>query len=137
LPLSLQLPQLLPLRQTSAEITDPVEDESSGGDATTFVASLALLLQVRAVLHNVSQLNRVAVRVTFPDQRQLFYQPKPSEVRNMSATTDSLQVSLVLSHSAWTGIAAASTPLLPPPRVLLVVKTLAVIYILHAYTLPC
>ncbi|XP_065887040.1 integrator complex subunit 4-like isoform X2 [Dysidea avara] len=102
LPLSLQLPQLLPLRQATAEITDPVEEESSGGDTTTFVASLALQLHVRAVLHNVSQLNRVAVRVTYPDQRQLFYQPKPSEVRNVSATTDSLQVSLVLSHSTWT-----------------------------------
>lgn len=105
MPLSLQLPQLLPLRQASAEITDPVEEETSGGDATTFVASLALLLHVRAVLHNVSDLNKVAMRVTFPDQRQLFYQPKPSEVRNVSATTDSLQVSLVLSHCAWTGTA--------------------------------
>lgn len=120
---------MLPLRQASAEITDPAEEESSGEDATTFVASLALLLHVRAVLHNVSQLNRVAVRVTFPDQQQLFYQPKPSEVRNVSATTDSLQVSLVLSHSAWTGTAAgAASPLSPQPfcRGLLVVEILII-----------
>ena len=99
----LQLSQLLPLRQASAEITEPSEDNSSD-NTTTFVASLALLLNVRALLHNVAQLNGVAVKVTFPDQRQLFYQPKPSEIRNISATTDSLQAAVVISHAAWTGM---------------------------------
>lgn len=94
--------QLLPLQQASAEITEPSQDESSS-DNTTFVASLALLLNVRASLHNVSQLSKVAVKVTFPDQRQLFYQPKPSEIRNISANTDSLQAAIVISHTAWTG----------------------------------
>ena len=94
---------MLPLRQASAEITEPSEDNSSD-NTTTFVASLALLLNVRALLHNVAQLSGVAVKVTFPDQRQLFYQPKPSEIRNISATTDSLQAAVVISHAAWTGM---------------------------------
>ena len=52
----------------------------------------------------MAQLSGVAVKVTFPDQRQLFYQPKPSEIRNISATTDSLQAAVVISHAAWTGM---------------------------------
>ena len=100
----LQLSLLLPLRQASAVITEPSEEDGIGDNTTTFVASLALLLNVRALLHNVTELSRVAVKVTFPDQRQLFYQPKSSEIRNISATTDSLQASVVLSHAAWTGM---------------------------------
>ena len=100
----LQLSQLLPLRQASAEITEPSQEDSGSDNTTTFVASLALLLNVRALLHNVAQLNGIAVKVTFPDQRQLFYQPKPSEIRNISATTDSLQAAVVISHAAWTGM---------------------------------
>jgi len=103
-PLHLQLSQLLPLRQASAVITEPSEEESNSDNTTTFVASLALLLNVKALLYNIPQLNRVAVKVTFPDKRQLFYQPKPSEIKNISATTDSLQSSLVISHAAWTGM---------------------------------
>lgn len=101
----LQLSQLLPLRQASADITQPSSEEGSISDnTTTFVASLALLLNVRALLYNVDQLSRVAVKVTFPDQRQLYYQPKPSEIKNVSATTDSLQAAVVISHAAWTGM---------------------------------
>ena len=105
----LQLSQLLPLRQASADITQPSEEESISDNTTTFVASLALVLNVRALLHNVTQLSRVAVRVTFPDQRQLFYQPKPSEIRNISATADSLQAAVVISHAAWTGMVTMVT----------------------------
>ena len=94
----------MPLKQASAEITDPSEEDNTFDSTTTFVASLAVLLHVRALLHNVAQLNAVAVKVTFPDQRQLFYQPKPSEIRNISATTDSLQAAVVISHTAWTGM---------------------------------
>lgn len=108
-PLCLQLSQLLPLRQAYAEITEPGEEDNSSNSTTTFVASLALLLNVRALLHNVAQLNAIAVRVTFPDQRQLFYQPKPSEIRNISATTDSLQAAVVISHAAWTGMVTIAT----------------------------
>ena len=100
----MQLSQLLPLREASADITQSGEEDSISDNTTTFVASLALMLNVRALLHNVVQLNRVAVKVTFPDQRQLYYQPKPSEIKNISATTDSLQAAVVISHAAWTGM---------------------------------
>ena len=100
----LQLSQLLPLRQAAADITQPSEEDSISDNTTTFVASLALMLNVRALLHNVDQLNRVAVKVTFPDRRQLYYQPKSSEIKNISATTDCLQATVVISHAAWTGM---------------------------------
>lgn len=89
-------------------ITEPSEGDRSD-NTITFVASLALLLNVRALLHNVAQLNRVAVKVTFPDQRQLFYQPKPSEIRNISPNTDGLQAAVVITHAAWTGMVTMVT----------------------------
>lgn len=85
-----------------------------------FVSSLAVAVEVEAVVENVPDTSIVciqvcfvevvtmcgaslAVQVVFPDGKLLTFRPKASEFKELSENRHRLRTSVILSHDNWSG----------------------------------